>query len=195
MKFSEAVYLMDGQDKSHPAELYLETSIPLRDKKTREPLRYAVKRTMNTTSGTQPQIVHRPEIIATVRAEYDDADSPITGNETGVVDNIDSGTLADQANHYIDAAAQEYMADLSSDRTYAGLVKINPGGAIQQVTWSVNSGGMTTRASRNTEHNPLVPEYKARRRKEQAAGGAEDATRQLRIAVSESPTLSHQSGR
>jgi len=170
VKFQRPVYWMKDE-KSHPAELYLETSCPLRDVETREPLRYAVTRTLSATSGTQPQIVHRPEIVATARVEYDD-DGTVIGAVSGVVDNIDTENLSDQANHYIDAATQEYAADVSGDRTYAGALWINPDGAIQQVTWMVNTSGMTTRASRNTEHNPLVSDYKTRRRNEQADADA-----------------------
>jgi hypothetical protein len=76
--------------------------------------------------------------------------------------------LYDQANYYLQAAAQDYIEQDSFDVPYAGLVYIQVDGLIQQVTWSIAcpGGGTMTRASLATEHNPYVLPYPARRHQE-----------------------------
>jgi hypothetical protein len=47
---------------------------------------------------------------------------------------------------------------------YAGLVPINPDGAISQVHWSGGPAGTVTRAGRNSEFSLTVPTFADRRR-------------------------------
>ena len=71
------------------------------------------------------------------------------------------------ANHYLDAAQQEYLPAVAGELEWGGIEAISPDGAIQQVSWRVGFGApAVTRASRNTEHKLFTPSYKERRRQE-----------------------------
>ena len=108
-----------------------------------------------------PEYLRHPEIVEILRTRRTD-----TGNViTEVISNRDD--LADQIAYHIQAANARYEAKGSEDRTYAGIIGIEPDGAIQQVTWSVGGGQPAiTRASRNNEHALFIPRYPERRRNE-----------------------------
>jgi hypothetical protein len=135
-----------------PAFLALKVAFSVRDLQTWEPYRFNVSQSLNTQSQTQPRIIHREEIFAKVWGQ--DYDNYF--NLTNSSDNTSSDNLYDQANYYLQAAAQDYIEQDSFDVPYAGLVYIQVDGLIQQVTWSIScpSGGTMTRASLATEHNP-----------------------------------------
>jgi hypothetical protein len=119
---------------------------------------------LGSTLQTQPQIVHREEIFTKTVGQFDPNFQLI-----GFTDNAQSDSLQDEANYYLQAAAQEYIEQDSFDVPYVGIVPIQVDGLIQQVTYTIHSGpgGSTmTRASLATEHNPYVLPWTARRRAE-----------------------------
>lgn len=111
--------------------------------------------------GCPPEIIRHPELGAVFRAVRRDRDKALVT----VASNLDD--IIPPAEYFLNAANAKYNADVATDRTYAGVVPIEPNGAIQQVTWSVGGGQpATTRASRNTEHSTYLPSYPERRRNE-----------------------------
>ncbi len=111
--------------------------------------------------GCPPQYIKHPELVCIVNTVRKDADFSVAA----IGDNLDDITPA--AEYYLDAEERKYVVDSAGDRTYAGIVPIDPDGAIQQVTWSVGGGQpATTRASRNCEHAQYLASYPERRRAE-----------------------------
>ena len=111
--------------------------------------------------GCPPETIRRPDLVKIVRAIRNSKDLSLAS----VGNNLDD--LIPPANYYLEAANQKYEIGAATDRTYAGIVPIDPDGAIQQVTWSVGGGQpATTRVSRNCEHAQYLPSYPERRRNE-----------------------------
>lgn len=76
-----------------------------------------------------------------------------------------------RASYYLAGMEAEYFQPSAQTYNYNGLESIDLDGAIQQVTWNVDSdSGCSTTASRNTEHSYYVPPYPARRRIEGLTG-------------------------
>lgn len=163
-----------------PAELYLTTSFnvaldPDEPKQREERFRKRGRR-----NNTGPLILHHPEIVFTVIAEYDGLTLKRTRDNRKDFDA--------EADHYLDAAERNFTREPSSEVEYAGIVAIEPDGAIQQVSWKIGNGPALTRASRNEEYNVFTPSFKERRRREvadaiarafEAAGGVFKAARNL----------------
>jgi len=153
-----------------PAEIRIKIAYSARHDDDWEFSRFTQDMQLDSVVETQPQIVHRQEIFLKVVGQFD-----TKFNFTGYTDNRDTDKLEDEANYYLQAAAQEYIEQDSFDIPYAGLVPIQVDGLIQQVTYSIQSGpgGKTmTRASLATEHNPFVLPWQARRRIERERGDA-----------------------
>ena len=69
-----------------------------------------------------------------------------------------------QAQYYLDAIEAEYRPVVPASFSYAGFQRIQPDGAIQQVTWTVDASGYaTTQASRHREDVRLAPTYAEKR--------------------------------
>lgn len=106
-----------------------------------------------------PETIHRPELVRVVHADR----NPETWEVNRLTDNLSD--LLPAADYYLRAADARYRADASQTNTYAGVLALDPDGAIQQVTWRVGGGQpATTQASRNTEHASYLPPYPERRR-------------------------------
>jgi hypothetical protein len=57
------------------------------------------------------------------------------------------------AKYYLEAKKAELTeTKLAGERTYPGIIDLDPDGAIKQITWRIGLSGPTTQASRNTEH-------------------------------------------
>lgn len=146
-----------------PAQLDLLCTFHVTDADTLEPDRFTRERNIGGAPGSGPQIVKRKEVFKTSKPTYTDVDE---WNEDDIQTNLRVDELEEQADYYLRAAEAEYQATEAVDLQYAGILDIEPDGAIQQVTWSIGSNGATTRASRNSEHSVYVPEYRKRRRQE-----------------------------
>ncbi|HUE13774.1 MAG TPA: hypothetical protein VMR25_06385 [Planctomycetaceae bacterium] len=155
--------LVDSEyGRNLPARIWLKTSFSIRAPANREPYRYTQLFPLpGSPNLTQPRVVRHDEVVLQVRGVYDTSNG-IT--QTAETDN--SSWVGAAANYYLQATADQYETTDSLDVPYVGIVPIQVDGAIQQVTYSIQSGegGKTlTRASRNTEHSHYIPKYEKRR--------------------------------
>jgi hypothetical protein len=65
--------------------------------------------------------------------------------------------------------AAKYQAAAAQIQTWNGVVKVDPDGLVQQVTWQVSTQGIYTTAATNTEPSITTPPYPARRQRENLA--------------------------
>jgi hypothetical protein len=108
--------------------------------------------------NTGPRLLHHDEIQLGYRYARKVADgSLVLGSR---FDN--SKDVNAEADYYIQAALSEYQLKTPQDVTYRVWKDISPDGAIQQVTWILDGRGMTTRASRHSEHSAVTASYKDR---------------------------------
>lgn len=109
--------------------------------------------------GCPPEVLRHPELVPVVSVLRNRTNKAVDV----VFDNLDE--ILPAAEYYLRAANDKYEIGAATDRTYNGVVPINPDGAIQQVSWSVGGGApATTRASLNCEHARYLPSYPERRR-------------------------------
>jgi hypothetical protein len=163
VKFAEFVVRFDDNKKFIPATLYLTCAYSMRLAPGGAYERYEVERSLpGKKHQTQARVLQRPEIVKQVTQRYK--------GDTGLGQREDNEKdVAAQAKHYLDEAQREYQTAPATDVQYAGIVRIEPDGAIQQVTWHVGGGSeATTRASRNAEHSLYSPSYEEKRRIERA---------------------------
>lgn len=141
------------------AELVLVCSCSVRDSITHQFERTQRLRVLDAPEGmTKEKIIHREEIQLIKYAEFD----PSTWQVKATADNSEEVNAA--ANRYLDGAEKEYQFVQSATRKYAGILPVNPDGALQQFTYEVGGGGPpTTTISRNSEHVSWMPSYHAQR--------------------------------
>lgn len=162
-----------GQASIQAATLYLSASFHLQHHLTRSTHRHYREIQLGPINGTGAKVVKEEDLGATVRTNY---------NAGGAVQDFTTNyaALDPQAVLALSAALTEFQLTTPQDKTYAGLVPLNPDGAIFQVTWTMEeSRGCTTRASRNNEWNYNLPSYKERRVLERLRSG-ENLPQQLR---------------
>lgn len=164
VKFAKAVTKLanpDAEDfKETEPDLFLTVAYSVKDDKTGMPVRTTVERQLpGRRRGTGPMLLQHPEIIQTTRQTYENDEFL-----KAVKDNFNDVRI--EANHYLDAVTDEFTPASSQDIQYAGLLRISPDGAIQQVSWQVGAAGAFTRASLNSEFNIFVPSFAERRRQE-----------------------------
>jgi hypothetical protein len=144
--FGNYIYKLNGTIPNmtvDPATIYLRCALNVREEKTRAWWRYGYGR----GNGWPEQIIHKEnELILSYRQD---------GNNRADIDR--------QANYYLDAEWNSLQTKQPQARTYAGLLKIELDGAIQQVTWSVGLGGATTKASRCDDMDTGVLSYDQKR--------------------------------
>ena len=138
------------------ADIYLSCCFPVKDHVTRAAHRFGALVPLGPKNKTEPKVVKHEEVSLALRAQYDSS-----GNIAKFLHNRDQ--IDAEATLLLDATAASYQTKTPGDKTYAGLVKIELDGAIQQITFNVAEGqGFTTRASRNNEHSLALPSYKDR---------------------------------
>ena len=182
--FERCMYRMINA-KVNPPDLYIFTSFSIRSIVGRIPVCYerggVAAGAVNL--GCPPEYLKHPELVAVVRTIRKDRDFSVTV----VGDNFDE--LNPLADYYLNAANRKYEIGAAADRTYAGIVPLDPDGAIQQVTWSVGGGQpATTRASRNCEHAHYLPAFPERRKVEENRRFVE---RQLKLDAKEQAPPPH----
>ncbi len=148
VEFDRPVYKLDPDDSTTAAaELFLTCAFSLRERTARLPARQTFLRQLKGTRyGTGMLALPHEEIVQTVQFDYD-----AQNNRTGVVTNLSD--VSAEAQRFLDAAESVFEAAETQTVTYAGIVPLQPDGAIRQVTWQVGRSGATTTASRNTEHD------------------------------------------
>ncbi|AWM35913.1 hypothetical protein GobsT_63540 [Gemmata obscuriglobus] len=160
--FGRQMYEYAGGRKLAP-DLFLFTGFTIRSVVGRVPERWMYGGTLAglVELGCPPEVLRHPELVRIVRTNRQIKDM----SPKGTGDNLDD--LIPAATYYLNAANARYAPAGAADRTYAGIVPLDPDGAIQQVTWSVGGGQpATTRVSRNSEHAQYLPAFPERRRQE-----------------------------
>jgi hypothetical protein len=161
VKFAEPVLQVMASGTSFaPAELYLTVAHSVKDGDTLQEVRQTFERVLPGASlGTGPAVFRRDDVVLTSTAQYDSNNNP-----TGTLDNSDA--IEEEADNYLDAAQAAFETVETDFVEYAGLVAIDPDGAISQVQWTGGPAGTVTRASRNHEFSLAVPNFGERRRAE-----------------------------
>jgi hypothetical protein len=148
-------------NKIGPADLVLVCSLMVRDRKTRQPIRYSRDRKLGGQAGVI-QVVRCDDVQFSHFVQHD------TQDKLKIQDEKDNKDEADQAaDHYLDAEAQLLEPTEAGSRKYPRLVAIDPDGAIQEVAWEC-SGRVSTTISRNTTRATWLPLYEVRRGQERA---------------------------
>lgn len=167
IRFAKPVRKWDGTSQLIEAELYADIAFQVRDVDG-APARYRFDHPMpGQPSGTRPYIVRQTgqddatgKRAALQRRWWRNED----GTETSFADlaNARDG-IEVKARHYALGAIARFTPTPKATGRYAGLIPINPDGAIHQVTWTVGEQGATTEASLNFESSPVVVPYERRR--------------------------------
>lgn len=158
--FDRPVYkLVDGGVA--PADIELETAVLVRDEKTDALDRWWAKFRTGSKLRTKPLEVIKEDIRFGVEQRYSAFDGRPRGKPV-----TNEREVKKIARYYYRGVARGLQASESQERGYNGIVPMATDGAVQQVSWAFGPGGATTRASRNTEHHPLVLPYPERRRRE-----------------------------
>ncbi len=167
VKFSQPVYIVQGSTVA-AADIVLQTAFQIRDQDTNQVIRSQAKHDFGgeTTRGL-PFVIRQQDFEVNIVARYafgeDPAKQPATPNKV-------IGTLTDlndalpRARYYMNREVAKWELREARIRLYNGIVPIVCDGAIQSVTWSVGEGGVTTEASRNSEHAPYLPSFPERLR-------------------------------
>lgn len=139
------------EDFYFPADIRLRTAFGVRDLPTSQ-WRHAVIERVSPRKkfGTMPEYVKRTD----VQLRYINFRGAWTSNER---------EYRDAAKSYLDEHERRYEVDVPQGMTYVGLEAINLDGAIQQVSWTIDESGTTTKASRNREEPLVAPSYQERR--------------------------------
>ncbi len=170
IKFSSPVFMSMLGGICAPADLVLETAIQLLDPKTNAVIRYYRVLDFRTGFGTGPLIIRRPDVVLNYMVRYDPG-------------RVIRNTLDDQAfndtkaDYYLRGAASKYEIRQGLDRSYNGLRHIVLDGSIAQVTWDIGMNGVTTRASKNSEHAHWLPDYPERLKLESQAPAQREAAK------------------
>lgn len=175
--FNEPVYRNSTPEEAKvtpaPAQLVLRAKCQVRDAETLSLARHIHERSTGGTLGTSPQYIRRDELVVTHVPTYDadTYDSPLTPTaDPRVVDSI--ATTADDVNaaadHYIDAALEEYTQPEPRQVQIAGLHAMDLDGVIQQITFSVGGAGATTTIARGSEPSFIATSHGERRHSEAA---------------------------
>ncbi len=188
VRFAEPVYKLvpaASGNGAQPAaaELRLRTSVCAR-RPDRSWLRHERVR---TNPGAPPQApvryIDRPELALTIALQYDASTYQIAGTQSNL------SALEQEADHYLDALELAWQAGPVETASYAGLLAIEPDGAIVQVSWSVGPDGATTHAARHQEPLDAEAAYTERRLWERLrvlgplrAGDAQQPARDLAMA-------------
>lgn len=170
VKFSDPVAQLVNEDDHRylfpDFQLQVEVAFHTRNPDTRLPERSGYDLSVNLGANTGPQIEFANDVAFKKIYQFDD-----NGTPTGDVD-TNENEVSEELQRRAQAFAEQYAPVNSFEAKYAGLVAINPDGAIQQVSWSVSQAGAITQASINDEFDLAIPPYEKRvedRRAKEAA--------------------------
>jgi hypothetical protein len=184
--FNEPVYRNSTPTEAKvtpaPAQLVLRAKCQVRDSETLALARHIHERSTGGELGTSPQYLRREELVVSHVPTYD-ADtyaSPLTGaTDPRLVDSVKSTAeeISSAADHYIDAALDEYTQPQPRQVQMAGLHPLDLDGVIQQVTYSVGGAGATTTIARGSEPSIVATSHGERRYSEAASQAISQARR------------------
>lgn len=137
-------------------ELMLRTTVSLRDSETWGWQRKTYDRRFSGQSSApgQTRYYRHDDLVHEIYTRYTMGRGIVEDNKS---------TLQPAANYYLDAHAIEYNPEESATIQYAGLIPIQPDGAIWQVAWTIQGGIGTTTATRNHEELSLSLSYTEKR--------------------------------
>jgi hypothetical protein len=173
--FNEPVYRNSTPDEPKvtpaPAQLVLRAKCQVRDTETLALARHIHERSTGGTLGTSPQFILREELVVTHVPTYDPDTyaSPLTAtNDPRLIDSVatTADDVNDAADHYIDAALEEYTQPEPRQVQIAGLYPLDLDGVIQQITFSVGGAGATTTIARGSEPSFIATSHGERRQSE-----------------------------
>lgn len=169
--FDRPVYLQGGTEPAltlEPATIRLRTAVSVRDPETHAWVRYERSRPSRFRRlNTRNMVIRRDEIVLSFAPFYrlDFADFRVFDNRAEV---------NPEADFYIDAAEAEFEPKNPASALYAGILRVEPDGALQTIEWTVGAQGATTKVHRNQDFGTAttIP-YRIQRANERAQGLAE----------------------
>ena len=147
--FNDPVYILDKKAigfASRQPKLFLRVAVNLHDEETRAPERFEEKD--GRSRKEKPRLIVREDVGVNIYP-----------NHTTRQIISDKDDVMRQAKYYIKAAKQEIETRRPMTLRYAGLIKVDPDGAIQQVVWAITRDGAFTVASRNEELADIDANY------------------------------------
>lgn len=198
VKFSRPVYANRNADSPLeivPAVLVLRTSFNLINSETRTPLRYSRARKLGgPKAGTKARVEIKDDVQPTSYVVYAAGGyfPPLAGNQLGprdatkftvskLVSNIQT-EINKQCDYYLDAIEAEYKNNDPQQATYAGIMPINPDGALQAISWTIGKGGAFTTVSRNRDFGTETTVAFAERRRLEKQEAINKAVQEAQIA-------------
>jgi hypothetical protein len=133
----------------------------VRDNDTNQFVCYEKSQQLENASGDTNYLVRKcPDVQLNVIGVYAGATTTLVAAKL-----LEDDAIL-RAQYNLDALSLQYPVSESLTLEYNGLMGIDLDGAISQVSWEVGDNGVSTTASRNSEHSIWVPPYPARRRAE-----------------------------
>lgn len=182
--FNEPVYYWNKKGDTDARydfpELTLETSINIRHPISDMPIRWEEQ--LPIPGGTTPIEWHENnELAVGVVGIYDDKNNLIDW----MYGSGDIEYTRAAASFFLKSKAARFYIKGGITKQFPEIIPIEPDGYIQQVSWSIGSGGPTTIASTNSEHSAFWPDYPQRVRAELLAPNkmASEANMKERVLV------------
>lgn len=166
VSFGAPVWKQDDDDQAIPAEIKLRAAVQIREAETGEyGYRHAYfnQRTVNINSQSGYRVYQHPEL----RVYYD--------SKGKAINKVAMDRLASE---YFHSYEKEYVTEKAESAIYSGWVKVSPDGALQSVTWSMDSSGAWTVVQRNSDRGSRTTNaYKMRRLWEQYSAAVRQAVK------------------
>lgn len=158
-------------------ELILECAVTVRDPETWSEVRPTYVRTI--PGGIAPaEWLIKDDVVANYIGEYDDRN-----RLKKVMRPPEDADGPRRAQIYVLGMAAKYQTKAAQIQTWNGVVKIDPDGLVQQVSWQIGPQGIYTTAGTNSEFVSYLPQYPARRQRENLAADPNAALANAREGV------------
>ena len=145
--------------KTSAPDLYLTVAHVVKDPDLLQPVRESFEVDLpGDEVGSGPQIERRDDVRRTLIGKYSNDGTSWTPG--GTTDNYSQ--IQQEANYYLENILQTFETRETETAEFAGIILIEPDGAMQQITWVGGDGGGKTTISRNMEHDHKVPSYAER---------------------------------
>ena len=185
--FAAPVYRLSKvgvNEETDEASLNLRIAFRVRKPDTRAYLHTEATKTLGGTS--HPLIVRAPALVRRLAPRFSNDRNFSTVSYT--VDT--SADFSREAQLYADGAAREFQVLQAATYTYEEILPISPDGAIDQVSWSVDSSSTAkTTAMRNNDVQSYLPSYQERRQRQKTAE-LNEAFAQIKEFIRNNPTPS-----
>jgi len=175
--FNEPVFRspdQGGQGIYFDPELILECAVTVRDPVTWTEIRPSFYYGLEGGVAL-PEYLIKDDVIANVVGVYDDTTNHLK-SITSPPEDVDGPLRAQQ---YLLGMAAKYQTKAAQILKWNGIMKIDPDGLIQQVSFTMDSSGVYTHASTNSEFSTYLPNYSARRNRENLAADPDAVQRNI----------------